>query len=202
MPPGPPRAPQILTNYLGESVTILPRQPGETAYAYRNRRSITLTGETLYQRRITKGRARGLTTTEARGQQPGEYARRAEYTQRVYGQTPWQIWRDRQLAWLVNNGFTPETTGWSWNKLLRIAPRLRYLNEHASPQGQILPEMIQEANSDEQMGVLPSDWTWERINEKYIDTVEYLEYNNREPGRIHWFMDRIPEMPVQWWFYH
>jgi hypothetical protein len=201
MPPGPPRAPQVLVNYLGEPVTILPRQPGETTYAYRNRRSVTLTGETLYQRRIRTGQSRGLTVTESRGQRPGEYARRARYTQQRYGQTPWQLWRDSQIAWLVSNGFTPQSTGWSWNKLIRIAPRLRFLNEHAAPSGQILPEMIQEANSDEQMGVLPSDWTWERLNEKYIDTVEYLEYNNTTPVRIHWFQDRIPEMPVQWWYY-
>lgn len=198
MPPGP----QILTNWQGVQVTILPRQTGETDYAYRNRRNVALTGETLYQRRIRQGRARGLTTTEARGQKPGNAARLRQQSIARYGVTPWQRWWGAQAAWLMDNGFTPPTTGWSWNKLIRIAPRLRWMNERAAPGAQIKPEYLYEANQDEQMGVLPPEWSWERLNERYIDTVEFVQFNNKGPGNWHWFQDRIPELPVAWWYYH
>lgn len=198
MPPGP----QILTNNLGVQVTILPRQPGETDYAYRNRRNLTLTGETLYQRRIRQGRARGLTTTQARGQTASAAQRRREQTVQRTGLTPWQLWWGAQASWLIDNGFTPDTTGWSWNKLIRIVPRLRWLNERASPGAEIKPEYILEASQDEAMGVLDKEWSWERINERYIDTVEFVQYNNKAPGNFHWFQDRIPELPVAWWYYH
>jgi hypothetical protein len=191
MPPGPPNAPQIL-----------PRQPGETAYAYRNRRSVALTGESLYERRIRQGRARGLSTQEARGQRAGEAQRRRTRQIQQTGQTPWEFWRDNQLIWLVDNDFTPETTGWSWNRLIRVAPRLRFLNDRASAGGQITPDMIAEAVSFERTYALPSDWSYERLNERYIDTVEYLEYNNKVPGNFHWFHDREPNLPAAWWYYH
>jgi hypothetical protein len=197
-----PPSPQTLTNYLGEQVTILPRQTGETQYAYRNRRTVALTGETLYQRRIRQGRARGLTTTEARGQTAGSAARRRERSLAQTGLTPWQRWWGAQASWLLDNGFTPAATGWSWNKLIRIAPRLRWLNERAAPGAQIKPEYLLEATQNENMGVLEKEWAWERINERYIDTVEFVQYNNRAPGNFHWFQDRIPELPVQWWYYH
>lgn len=202
MPPSLPQQPQILTNWLGEPVTILPRQPGETTYAYRNRRNISLTGESLYQRRIRQGQARGLSTQAARGQAPGEAARRRQQTIQRTGLTPWQLWSQNQVSWLTANGFTPETTGWSWNRLIRIAPRLRWINEHSTAGGAVTPDMILDATTFERTSALPSEWTWERINVKFIDMQEYLQYHNREPGRFHWFQDRIPELPVQWWYYH
>lgn len=190
MPPGPPQTPQILT-----------REPGESEYAYRKRRSITLTGETPYQRRIRLGRARGLSTTEARGQRPGEAARRRQRTVQQTGFTPWQIWKNKQIQWLIDNGFTPETTGWSWNRLIKAAPRIRYMNEKVSAFNQITPELIANGQEFEAEYQVPSGWTWRRFNEHYDDIQEYYEHNNPTNARLHYFRDRIPDMPVQWWYY-
>ena len=189
--PSPPNVPEILL-----------RQPGETLYGYRNRRSVTLTGETLYQRRIRQARARGLTTTEARGHRPGEAERRRRITIADYGLTPWQLWRRNQVQWLIENGYTPESTGWSWNKLIRFAPRLRWLVNNTAPGAQILPSMLLEAKQFEAASNLPSGWSEEALNEKYFSTFEYVQQNDNRRGRWHWFQDRIPEMPVQWWYYH
>lgn len=193
--PGLPGVPQIL-----------PRQPGETEYAYRKRRTIELTGETPYQRRKRLGRAGGLSTAEARGHRTRggvtEYQRRRAQTLRQYGKTPWELWRDQRIQWLTDNDFTPETTGWSWNRLIQISPRLQWLNDRAAPSGQITPGMMLEARDYEQQGVLESDWSWYRINEKYEDTLDYVEYNSSQAGREHWFYDRIPELSAAWWYYH
>lgn len=193
--PGLPGVPQIL-----------PRQPGETPYAYRKRRSIELTGETPYQRRKRLGQARGLSTAESRGHAPvrglSEYQRRRAQTLRQYGQTPWEIWRDQRVTWLQAEGYTPETTGWSWNRLIKISPRLQYLNDRASPGGQITPAMMRQTYDMEVTGTLEKDWSWYRINEKYSDTYEYIELHNNTDGRAHWFLDRIPELPAAWWYYH
>jgi len=186
--------------------TIIPRQPGETVYAYRNRRSLALTGETLYQRRIRKGQAGGLTRAEARGHRTvggvTEYQRRRAQTLNTYGKTPWELWRDYQVYWLNQNGFTPQTTGWSWSKLIQAAPWLRYLNEHASPGGQMEPGMLLEATDMEATGVLESEWGFARLQQRYEDTREYVELRNKTSGNWHWFHDRIPELPAQWWYYH
>jgi hypothetical protein len=190
MPPGPPQSPQIP-----------PRQPGESDNAYRKRRSVALTGETPYQRRIRLGRAQGKTVTEARGQRPGEAQRRRERVLRQTGFTPWQIWRDRQVQWLVDNGFQPDTTGWSWNRLIRAAPKIRYMNEKVSAFNQITPWLLADAIEFEEENQIPSNWSWQRLNEHYADIYEFYEHNNPENARMHYFMDRIPEMPVQWWYY-
>lgn len=185
---------------------ILPRQPGETDYAYRKRRSVALTGETPYQRRKRLGQARGLTTAEARGHKTvngvTEYQRRRQRTLQQTSQTPWQIWQNNQIQWLQANGFDPNSTGWSWPKLVRAAPWLRYLNEHASPAGRMYPEMLFNATLMEQSGEFESEWGYNRLYERYISTREYLEQNDKRSGNWYWFNDRIPDMPVQWWYYH
>jgi hypothetical protein len=139
---------------------------------------------------------------EARGQRANESQIRRQRTIQQTGFTPWQLWKNNQVSWLMANGFTPQSTGWSWNRLIKVAPRLRYMNNLASPGAQITPDLIAEAMSFERTQAIPSEWTWERINEKYTDIYEYREHNNRDPGRMHYFQDRISEMPVQWWFYH
>lgn len=193
--PGLPSVPQIL-----------PRQPGESEYQYRKRRMIELTGETPYQRRKRLGQARGLSTSEARGHAPRggqtEYQRRRAQTLRQYGKTPWELWRDQRISWLTSEGYTPQTTGWSWNRLIQISPKLQYLNDRASPGGQITPDMMMQATDMEQTGALEKDWSWYRLNEKYTDTYDYLEMHNNTDGRAHWFLDRIPELPAAWWYYH
>lgn len=194
MPPGPPSVPQIL-----------PRQPGETDYAYRKRRSIALTGETPYQRRIRLGRARGLSTTAARGQRPQESVRRRERVFAATGFTPSQLYRQSNIDWLNDNGFTPETTGgMSWTTLIKLAPRIRYINNLASPGAQLTPYMIGDAKDLEDAGELDYGWTEERINERYNDVYELREYGNKQPGRFHYFRDVAMQdyMPVAWWFYH
>jgi hypothetical protein len=190
MPPGPARAPQVIT-----------REPGESDYSYRKRRSVLLTGETPYERRIRLGRARGLTTTEARGQKAGESRRRRERTLRQTGFTPWQLWKGNQVAWLQANGFAPETTGWSWNRLIRAAPKIRYMNEKVSVYNQITPELLADGIEFEDENFVESNWSWKRLNEHYQDIYEYYEHNNPANARLHYFRDRIPEMPVQWWYY-
>lgn len=193
--PGLPGVPQIL-----------PRQPDESDYQYRKRRMIELTGETPYQRRKRLGQARGLSTAEARGHKARggltEYQRRRQQTLRQYGKTPWELWRDQRIVWLQDNGFTPETTGWSWNRLIQISPKLQWMNERTSPAGQITPGMMLEARDYEIQGVLEADWSWYRLQEKYEDTLDYVEYGDRNGGRYHWFNDRIPELSAAWWFYH
>lgn len=192
MPPSLPTVPQIL-----------PRQPGETNYAYRKRRSLALTGETPYQRRIRLAQARGLNVQEARGHRANESQIRRERTIRQTGFTPYQLWRNNQVQWLISMGFQPETTGWSWNKLIRAAPKLRYMDEVASPGAQITPGMLAQASTYEQEYLLPSEWSWERVNEKYESVKEYAEMGSSPQGRYYFFEDRPPEdLPVQWWYYH
>lgn len=192
---------------LPEVPQILPRQEGESAYAYRKRRSIALTGETPYQRRIRLGQARGISSREAAGHRliggQTEYQRRAQRTQERYGLSPWEFWRNNQITWLQDNGFTPEATGWSWNRLIRAAPKIRKMNGYTSRFNQITPELIYNGRAQEDQGDIPHDWTWERFNERYNDIVEYYEQNNIQPARQHAFYlrDRMPEVEVQWWFY-
>lgn len=194
MPPGLPNPPQ--------TPIIIPRQPGESEYQYRKRRSVELTGETPYQRRVRLGRARGLSTQQARGHRQSETARRRQQSFARYGLSPWQFWSQNQQQWLLENGWTPETTGWSWNRLIRIAPRLRWLADNTTPSGQITPDMVREASDLESTGVLPINWGWDTLNEKYQSTYDYVELNDRQSGRGRWIQYRIPEMPVQWWYYH
>lgn len=198
MPPGPS----------AQSPLIAPRQPGESEYSYRKRRLVALTGETPYQRRQRLGRARGLGAREAAGHTPtrgqSEYQRRAQLTQERYGMSPYQLWAQNQLTWLQNNGFTPETTGWSQYRLIRIAPRLRWMNKRAAPGGQVRPDMLMDGSDMENSGDLESNWTWERVNERYDAMYEFVEQHNKQLGNFYWFRDQDyrPELEAAWWYYH
>jgi hypothetical protein len=177
------------------------QQPGESTYAYRNRVNLARYGKSTYQLRVDRARARGLTTSEARGHAPAagqtEYQRRRQRSIEQTGQTPSQIWRARQIQWLQQNGYTPQTTGWSWSRLIVAAPRIRYLNAAGSPGNDVSPGFL--FDGMQQAG---SEWTWEHFNEKYWSTKEWLEQNDNTRGRFHWFQDREEAMPVAWWYYH
>lgn len=196
MPPSPPGVPQILA-----------RQPGESAYAYRNRRSIALTGQTLYQRRKQSALSRGLTISEARGHAPSpsgqtEYQRRRARTLSLYGLTPSQL-RYRQLdEWLAINGFSPATTGFSQTQLRALAPRLKWMNENSVPGGEIYPGLLLESKEMEADGDLEKEWTFQRINERYDAMYEFKVMHNKELGNFFWFRERIPDMSTVWWYYH
>lgn len=195
MPPSVPQAPQIL-----------PRQPGESQYSYRNRRSIALTGETLYQRRQRLGAQSGLSTREAAGHPSvggqTEYQRRRARTLEKYGLTPSQL-RNQQIdQWLAMNGYSPATTGFSQTQLRRMQPRLRWMNEHSSPGGEITPQLLFEAKQMEFSGDLDNDWTFDRIMKRYDAMREFKEMNSKSLGNFYWFRERIPDMDKVWWYYH
>ena len=203
--PGPPNVPNILR-----------RQPGESAYSYRQRRSLATTGETLYQRRQRLGQARGMSGREAAGHRvaPGttEYQIRRERTIQRYGLTPEQLRRanreripvgpDFFYTWNQEHGFTPYTTGWTQGQLNRAEPWLQYIWEHSSPQGKITPEMILEARDLEATGALDPEWAYERVYQKYLSLRDYIEARSNAHGRWFWLNDRIPELPAAWWYYH
>lgn len=202
----PPRPPRTYTDYRGQQIIIPARAPGESEYTYRNRRSLALYGRSEYQRRIDRGRARGVTVATARGHRTTggqtEAQRRRQRSLQQYGQTPWEIWRDRQLGWLNSNGFTPQTTGWSWNQLIRAAPKLRWINENTSPNGQITPGMILQANDMSRMGQLEENFAWDHIGMRYQAMYDYQERNDKTYGNWYWFQDREPGLAANWWYYH
>lgn len=193
MPPRIPDQPRIL------------RQPDETDYQYRKRRSIELYGMTPYERRKQQGLARGLSVAEARGHAPvggkTEYQRRRESYLQRYGMSPSQAYIQNTDIWLANNGFTPERTGMSQSQLRILAPRIRWMNSVSSPSQQIYPDMLLEARDLSRTYGYDSDWTFERINEKYYDMQAYINAGDNTGGFVH-FRDRDPRMPVSWWFYH
>lgn len=189
-----------------DGLNISPRQPGESAYAYRKRRSVALTGETPYERRIRLGRGRGLSMQEARGkgtpQGLTEYQRRAQQVQARFGLSPYQLWRNNTINSMIREGYTPQTTGLSWNKLLKIWPKLKWMNDKSSPGGRITPEMLDQARQFEEQGILDRQWVNTRIEERYYAMYEYTEKRNKEPGRYYFYFDRESYMPIAWWFYH
>lgn len=185
---------------------IPPRQPGESAYQFRQRKSIAETGETLYQRRQRLGRARGLTSREAAGH-PNvagltEYQRRRQRTIREYGISPWQLWRMNAIAEMTQKGFTPDNTGWSWYALLRVWPKIKQMNEWSAPQAQIEPDMLAQAKEWEGQGILDSEWSEDHINLKYQAMYDYHVYGDKDFGHWYWYNDRIEAMSANWWYYH
>lgn len=200
MPPGPSLLPDFP-----------PRQPGESAYSYRNRRSIALTGQSLYQRRVAAGRARGLTTSEARGHAPTpagttEYQRRRQRTLQQYGLTPSQL-RYLQIDRELNAaGFTPASTGISQTNLRRLWPRLRWINANTSPGGMLSPDVIHEAADMERDGFLPRGFIYERINNRYDAMYEFKMMNSNNTGRYFWFNEYRADYDgfttAAWWYYH
>lgn len=194
---------------------IPPRQPGETRYAYSNRRSVALTGQTLYQRRVARAQAAGLTRQQARGHgrpsQPGllslgesEYQRRNRLSVERTGYT---LYQRRMMAidtWLVENNYTPDTTGRSWTSLRQLQPRLAWINANSSPQGGITPGMLEEMTDYEKLGMIEPGWVPDRINKRYEAMYEFRQ-GNPGTGRFWWFNDGVYGLPqhiAQWWYYH
>jgi hypothetical protein len=205
----PPRPPLISPGSGAEFLT--PRQEGETAYAYRKRRSLFLTGQTPYERRIASAQARGIGRTAARGHQRSgetESQRRNRISVENFGLTVSQRRRAELTAWLTDNGYTPESTNMTWTQLLRLAARLRYMYNAVGPGGRVTPAMIADAieleNSEE---VLEKGWAFERLWQKYDDMISYRETRNRLPGLGSWAEYQqvhpfIPSLAPQWWYYH
>lgn len=193
--PGIPNAPQII-----------PRQAGESDYAYRKRRSIALTGETPYQRRKRLGAQRGLSVSEARGHAPirgeSEYQRRRRITLQQTGLTPSQLRYQQMDAWLAYNGFSPATTGFSQTKLRTMYAALRWMNESSGPGGQITPALLYEASQMEFSGDVERDWTVDRVLKRYAAMREFKEMNDKSLGNFYWFRERIPDIDTVWWYYH
>lgn len=203
----PPRLPPPI---LGENLIIPPRQPGETPYAYRNRRSLALTGETLYERRQRLGRERGLGARAAAGHAREQEERRARAirVQQQTGVSPGQLAWAYARNWLISNGFTPETTGASWTYLHQMEPSLRGTYARArSDTGKITPEMVHEAIQLEQTEDLEPGWALARIRAKLYAMIEYQDNRNRQPGHDDWdeFLQVhpfLPQLAIQWWYYH
>lgn len=196
----PPRVPNIL-----------PRQPGETPYAYRNRRSIALTGQTLYERRRASGIARGLTTADYRGHQTTaagtEYERRRASAVRRTGFTPSQLYYMKIDAELIAAGYTPASTGMSQTNLRRVWPRLKWINAHTSPGGELTPDVILEATDMEREGSLYVRFAYDHINQRYESMYNYKELFDNTDGNYWWFNEYMAEYDGQqslrqWWYYH
>jgi hypothetical protein len=207
----PPRSPRIQPVNPDEPGHIAPRLPGESAYQYRYRRSLGLYGQTPYQRRIFLAQRRGQTTSQARGhgRQAGETEsqRRNRISLEDFGLTVSQRRRSELRGWLVEHGYTPETTGMTWTQLLRVAARLRWMYDATGPAGRVTPAMIAEATALERNNTLQKGWAFERLWRKYDDMQQYREFRDRQPGRESWseyqaVHDFVPTLAVQWWYYH
>lgn len=189
-----------------------PRMPGESAYRYRVRRSLELYGMTPYQRRVELGQARGLSRAAARG-----HAREGEQTARGGLQPPIQPpvtgavpttsgwWINR--AWLLEYGYTPDSTGLTWTQLHNITPRLRWMIGHSAPSQVITPSMIAEARALEIQGILAPGWAYERIRQKYVDMTRWRAGRDNTTGIQSWYeglsvREQVPELPIEWWTYH
>ena len=188
------------------------RQPGESRYAYQKRRSVQLTGQTPYQRRIARGAAAGQSRGQARGHGPvpgvpgsgqpqlSEYQRRAQRTMELYGQTPYQRRIERIDAWLTDNGYTPDSTGLSWTRLRTIYARLRWIQENSSQNGGIDPYRLGEAVEMEGYA-----WVIDRLYKKYDSMVAFRNGSN-QPGNFYWFWEGGQENAgtdtANWWYYH
>jgi hypothetical protein len=187
-----------------------PRQPGETAYAYRNRLSIARYGKTTYQRRVENAMDRGLSRTEARGHGPStsaltEYQKRRQRTEQQYGPgvTPYDVWRAYTINDLISAGYTPETTGLSWNQLLTIKSKLWQINEWASDDVGLSPELLLDGVESEQEGYVEPGWTFENIQERYAAMYEYKVLGSKDYGRARFFRGtQTYVVPIQWWYYH
>lgn len=198
----PPR-PALLPNFP-------PRQPGETPYQYRNRRSIALYGQTLYERRIASGRARGINQREAAGHAPvagrTEYQIRAERTQARYGLSPTQLYYRRIDDEMDQAGFSPELTGLSRTALRRIWPRLKWINSNTSPGGELSPGMLAQTRTGELEGDFPRGWTVDHVNQRYESMYEFKVERQNQTGNFYWFREYKPnyedELPANWWYYH
>jgi len=140
---------------------LMPRQPGETQYAYRNRRSLEIYGVSLYQRRIASAEARGMSRTSARGHVANEgqvrqnrFAAAHPTESRPY----YVVYRSDLRVWLDDHGYTPENTGMTQTDLMRLGPRIRWMVENSHPASHITPDMIQGAVNLEHDGDIPPGW--------------------------------------------
>lgn len=187
---------------------IQPRQPGESAYAYRTRRSIALYGQTPYQRRIFLAQQRGIGRTAARGHAPrggqSEYQqRRQRYIQQT-GVIPSVLTTAYAQNWLISNGFTPESTGASWTYLYRMEPSLRGLYLRA-PNAPVTPQMVYEGIQYEADQEVEPGWTAERARERLQATIAYQDFRDKSPGNYDWTVTRpfvSVETDIHWWYYH
>lgn len=191
-----------------------PRQPGESAYAYKNRVSIARYGKTLYERRMESGAARGLTPKQASGKErvtgeagasPLSPLTRRERTIAKYGKTPYQLWRSNTIEEMVQEGYTPETTGLSWNQLIQVWPKIRQMNDWASRDDQLTPYMLFDAQQLQREGALEPGWTIANINDRYAAMAEYKNTGGSPFGRARYFRgtsDYLGTVPIAWWWYH
>lgn len=186
---------------------VPPRQPGETPYAYRKRRSLALTGKTPYQRRIERGLALGRTRQEARGKPvttETEYGRRNRISIEQTGLTVTQRRNQAIDFWLLTHGFSPATTGMSQTALRYIQPRLRYINEHTSPGGSITPGLIRDAIDLEAEGEYERGWVTDRVFKRYDSMREFADGRNAT-GNFYWFLEGGASADPSWqlwWYYH
>lgn len=196
-----------------EPIFILPRQPGESTYQYRYRRSLSLYGQTPYQRRIFLAQQRGVGLSAARGhgERGGltESQRRNRQSVLNTGLTVSQIRNSELRAWLEQYGYTPELTGMSWTNLIRLAPRLRWMYDAVGDDGaRVLPEMIYNAVILETEGELEPGWAFNRLWQKYDDMISYRQFTDKQPGNESWVGEYlqvqvfVPSIEPQWYYYH
>lgn len=188
---------------------IPPRGPRESATQYRTRFTLARYGQTPYERRIWLGQQRGLTVTQARGRHAPAGMTESEYRRRqsveATGVPYYVTYRADLRAWLIDNGYTPQSTGMTWTQLDRSAARLRWMNANSSPGSHITPAMIAHARSLEIDGTLEPGWAYERIRSKYIAMYAYKRDRDSSLGRADWDeylteRDSI-DLPPEWWYY-
>ncbi|HEV2352690.1 MAG TPA: hypothetical protein VGR89_00465 [Puia sp.] len=203
------KTPKLTT--LPDGTLILGRQPGESAYQYRYRRTVTMYGQTPYQRRIFLAQQRGIQGGAARGHGivggETESQRRNRISRQNTGFSVSQLRRTELRQWLEDYGYTPDTTGMSWTNLIRLAPRLRWMYTHTSPGARVLPLMIYNATQLERDNDLPAGWAFERLWRKYDDMMSFRMFADKDLGRESWaeYMQVgvfIPQVAIQFWYYH
>jgi hypothetical protein len=169
--------------------------------AYINPYTGTYTTNRSYAMRMQRGYARGLPQYEARGQRPGESARRRERYVQQYGQTPWQRYSgiggtfEQRYPNIAANG------GYTWYRSLRR----RWLTEidARTDRGEraITPVAIEQELANASLTGHDKAWIEDRLAGMLEAIRNYQDDGDNEPGYT-MFHQRDFMAPVEWWWYH
>jgi len=186
----------------------LPEPPWERTLfgvtSYYNPYTGKYTTSRAYALRMQRGYQAGLPRQKARGQRPGEAARRRERETRETGITP----RERGLLYRARfeqeNGFSYAY----WQRLHRLF--LTDLNKRVGKAGRIRPWMVGDVRREWERGWRdfrrPELLTWQawvevHLGERLWATILYQDENENAYGAFNFAMrSAVPD--VAFWYYH